>query len=119
MAETDPTYRNTSADSTCGEVDHGGGACCDGVHLGVDLVFGLVHLVFAPGLGRLRQGQRKSPPVTEMQNEPVDAQNNASAHGIKLTASVPSGGRVSKSSREAWAAWTACILELMVPVRAC
>lgn len=37
----------------------------------------------------------------------------------KLTASVPSGGRASRSSREACAAWTACMLELMVPVRAC
>lgn len=39
--------------------------------------------------------------------------------GSKPTASVPNGGKVSKSSRAAWAAWTACILELIVPVRAC
>lgn len=36
-----------------------------------------------------------------------------------LTASCPRGGRVSKSSREAWAAFTAFILEFIVPVRAC
>lgn len=36
-----------------------------------------------------------------------------------LTASWPRGGRVSKSSRVAWAACTACMLELMVPVSAC
>lgn len=38
---------------------------------------------------------------------------------LRLTASVPSGGRLSQSSREAWAACTACMLELMVPVSAC
>lgn len=36
-----------------------------------------------------------------------------------LTASCPRGGKVSKSSSVAWAACTACMLELMVPVRAC
>lgn len=38
---------------------------------------------------------------------------------LQLTASVPRGGRLSQSSREAWAACTACMLELMVPVSAC
>ncbi|TNN53121.1 hypothetical protein EYF80_036703 [Liparis tanakae] len=38
---------------------------------------------------------------------------------VRLTASVPSGGSVSKSSSEAWAACTACMLQLMVPVSAC
>ncbi len=38
---------------------------------------------------------------------------------MHLTASVPSGGRVSNSSKEAWTACTACMLELMVPVKAC
>lgn len=38
---------------------------------------------------------------------------------MHLTASVPSGGRASSSSREAWTACTACMLELMVPVKAC
>lgn len=38
---------------------------------------------------------------------------------MHLTASVPSGGRASNSSSEACTAWTACMLELMVPVKAC
>lgn len=46
--------------STCSEVDHGGGACCDSIHLGMDLMFGLIHLVFAPGLGCLEQGRKKN-----------------------------------------------------------
>lgn len=46
--------------STCSQVDHGGGACCDGIHLGMDLMFGLIHLVFAPGLGCLEQRKKKS-----------------------------------------------------------
>lgn len=45
---------------TCSEVDHGCGACCDGVHLRMDLMFGLVHLVFPPGLGCLEQRKKKS-----------------------------------------------------------
>ena len=33
--------------------------------------------------------------------------------------SCPSGGRLSTSPRSIWACCTACILVLMVPIRAC
>lgn len=109
---------------TCSEVDHGCGACCNGIHLGMDLMFGLIHLVFAPGLGCLEQ-RNENPLVTKICSVLTSYQHSnhstwtVNKGKLNLTASVPSGGRVSKSSREAWAAWTACILELMVPVRAC
>lgn len=117
------TWRCCS-DSTCSEVDHRGGACCDGIHLGMDLMFGLIHLVFAPGLGCLKQRKKKIKHAewSAWYFYHISSQINPlgiSVQEFNLTASVPSGGRVSKSSREAWAAWTACILELMVPVRAC
>lgn len=35
------------------------------------------------------------------------------------TMSCPSGGRLSTSSRSIWAFCTACMLVLMVPIRAC
>lgn len=62
----------------------------------------------------------KDPEYTSQHSYRISISMNPLNKGeFNLTASVPRGGRVSKSSREAWAAWTACILELMVPVRAC
>lgn len=108
--------------STCCEVDHGCGSCCDGIHLRMDLMLGLVHLVFTPGLRSLEKMNKDD---HWWQKPTTNAQCSFRVHldpiyrRFYLTASVPRGGSVSKSSREACAAWTACMLELMVPVRAC
>lgn len=105
---------------TCGQVDHGCCACCDGVHLGVDFMLGFIHFVPTPSLGCLQTERKKTMmiQINAYNTWYFDAQTRVSGV-IKLTASVPSGGSTSRSSREACAAWTACMLELMVPVRAC
>lgn len=102
--------------NTCSQVDHGCCACCDSIHLRMDFMFGLVHLVFAPGFGCLEQSEKEK---NDLLSTTISILMENPTLSVMLTASVPRGGRESKSSREAWAAWTACMLELMVPVRAC
>lgn len=47
------------------------------------------------------------------------SENSNAAHALYNTMSCPRGGRLSTSPRSIWAFCTACILVLMVPIKAC